>query len=157
MDQDQDFEELAKKYPDLMQKSQQDYIGVNAGWYTILDVLFEGLSGDVERARYSLKFALENPDNKYIKPIPELEAALADALEKLPTIVQIKEKFGGLRVYADGGTEVHQAYINFAAAMAARTCEICGNPGELRDGGWMKTLCDEHHKELEAKSSNRKR
>jgi hypothetical protein len=24
------------------------------------------------------------------------------------------------------------------------TCEICGQPGELREDGWIKTLCDEH-------------
>jgi hypothetical protein len=24
------------------------------------------------------------------------------------------------------------------------TCEICGQPGELREDSWIKTLCDEH-------------
>jgi len=25
-----------------------------------------------------------------------------------------------------------------------RTCEVCGQPGELRENGLIKTLCDEH-------------
>jgi hypothetical protein len=25
-----------------------------------------------------------------------------------------------------------------------RTCEVCGQPGKRREGGWIKTLCDEH-------------
>jgi hypothetical protein len=149
MDQEQDFEEFAKRHPDLVQKSRQEYLGVGAGWYNILDVLFGMLSYDVDRARRELNYAMENPTSKYIKPIIELEANLAKALEELPTIVQIKEKFGGLRFYTDGGTKIHQAYIDFAAGMAAQTCEVCGSPGSLRDSSWMKTLCDKHHKETE--------
>lgn len=155
MDQDQEFEEFAKKYPDLVQKSEQEYIGVGRGWHHIIDALFGALSNDVERARYQLKYALENPDSKYIKTIPEYESDLSDALKKLPTIVQIKEKFGGLRVYTNGATETHQAYIDFAAAMASRTCEVCGSPGESRNSGWIKTLCDTHHKEREELNAER--
>lgn len=149
MEQDQDFEEMAKRWPDLIQKSKQDYIGVDKGWHNIIEVLFGVFSQDVERAKYQLKFALENPDHQYIKPIPELEASLAKAMEELPTILQIKEKFGSLRVYIGGGTETHYAYISFAAAMASHTCEVCGSPGEPRDGDWVKTLCDKHYQERE--------
>ena len=149
MDQDQEFEELAKRWPDLIQKSKQEYIGVGSGWHHILDVLFGTLSYDVERARQQLTYLQENPGAKYARPIKELEEALELALKELPVIQQIKEKLGGLRVYTNGATPEHQAYIDFACAMASRTCEVCGSPGTSRNTGWIKTLCDMHHKERE--------
>ena len=64
---------------------------------------------------------------------------------------QVKEKFGGLRFYHRGG--VGNDYINglvtMAEAMSEVTCEVCGDRGTLRTGGWMKTLCDHHHEERE--------
>jgi hypothetical protein len=155
MDQDQEFEELAKRWPDLMQKSEQDYVGVGHGWHHIIDALFGMLSYDVERARQQLNYLQENPGAKYARPIHEVEAELATALEKLPTIVQIKEKLGGLRVYTNGATPEHRAYIDFAAAMASRTCEICGSPGTSRNSGWIKTLCEKHHQEREEANAER--
>jgi len=59
-------------------------------------------------------------------------------------IDQIKEKFGGLRYYVSGaGQEAHDV-IAAAEEEAARTCDICGEPGELRRGGWLVTRCDKH-------------
>lgn len=59
-------------------------------------------------------------------------------------ILQVKEKFGGLRFYPetfpDGGHEVCQKY----ESLSFKTCEKCGNEGQLRSGGWVQTLCDEH-------------
>lgn len=60
---------------------------------------------------------------------------------------QVKEKFGGLRFYTWGGDQTTRAFQQFAEAMSIRTCEVCGNPGERRGGGWIQTLCDEHNTE----------
>ena len=69
--------------------------------------------------------------------------------EIVPQVVvgQIKEKFGGLRFYYDGGDEQIRGMVSMAEAWAARTCETCGAPGKRRDGGWIKTLCDTHEAE----------
>lgn len=150
MDTEQDFEDFAKKYPDLMAKSQQEYLGVSKGWYHILDVLFAMLSRRVESARSTLKYALENPDQKYTHSIAELEAKLTTALEQLPTITQIKEKFGGLRFYTNGVDTEFNSYISFAESMSLHTCEICGSPGTTSGDGWMKTLCKKHHDDCQA-------
>jgi hypothetical protein len=57
-------------------------------------------------------------------------------------ILQIKEKFGGLRFYINGASvEIHDR-IRQAEEESYRTCEECGKPGEARKGGWIKTLCD---------------
>jgi len=69
---------------------------------------------------------------------------------------QVKEKFGELRIYIDQGDMSDAAYstarsLIVGCEVASRyICEVCGKPGTLRTGDWMKTLCDEHHEEREA-------
>ena len=62
-------------------------------------------------------------------------------------VAQIKEKFGGLRFYYDGGDDRIEGMVTMAEIWAGHTCETCGNKGKRRDGGWIRTLCD-HHEEL---------
>lgn len=65
-------------------------------------------------------------------------------------VLQIKEKFGGLRYYIDfpDGTDEHvrrTVYRLIASAedLSERLCEECGSPGENKSvRGWWKTLCD---------------
>ena len=66
--------------------------------------------------------------------------------EVVPQVVvrQIKEKFGGLRFYYDGGDDEITGMVRMAESWAGNTCETCGNKGELRSGGWIRTLCDKH-------------
>lgn len=145
----QDFEDFAKKYPDLMSKSQQDYIGVGKGWHHILDMLFSFLSADLERAKTRLKYAMENPNANMGEgvTIATLEEKVKEEYDKLPVIQQIKEKFGGMRFYVNHSTHDQELAIGFVEAMSTRVCEVCGSPGTRRSGGWIKTLCDKHHQE----------
>jgi hypothetical protein len=63
-------------------------------------------------------------------------------------IGQVKEKFGGLRFYLDSyPSEKLNKAIEVAEKLSFRTCEFCGWPGKLRDGGWMKTRCDDCQEE----------
>ena len=66
--------------------------------------------------------------------------------EVVPQVVvrQIKEKFGGLRFYYDGGDDEITGMVRMAESWADHTCETCGNKGERRNGGWIRTLCDKH-------------
>ena len=64
-------------------------------------------------------------------------------------ICQIKEKFGGLRFYINSGTDEIWQIISKYEALSYKTCEVCGETGELRnDIGWYRTLCDKHHEEV---------
>jgi hypothetical protein len=56
---------------------------------------------------------------------------------------QIKEKFGGLRIYTDGySDDFIKGVIDMAERMSYKTCEVTGNPGFLcRKGTLLKTLC----------------
>lgn len=141
---DQNFEDLAKQYPDLFQKANIDYISVADGWVTLLNVLCNFLSSRVEKARVRLQYAIEKDES-----VPIWEDELSQALEELPTILQVKEKFGSLRFYISGGTEIMQHYIDFATALSNHTCEKCGSPGKSRNDGWIKVLCDKHYTERE--------
>lgn len=58
---------------------------------------------------------------------------------------QIKEKFGGLRVYLSPETVKVEEVIRKYEELSYTVCEVCGKPGKLRDDqSWWRTLCDEH-------------
>lgn len=62
-------------------------------------------------------------------------------------VVQIKEKFGGIRIYLGGMKPSLYEDVDDIVANAEdeslTICEVCGKPGEPRRGGWIKTLCDQ--------------
>ncbi len=61
-------------------------------------------------------------------------------------VCQVKEKFGGLRFYINGASsEVHDI-IHKYENLSFKICEDCGSAGEQRNGGWIRTLCDECNK-----------
>lgn len=64
------------------------------------------------------------------------------------TILQIKEKFGGLRFYIDNGDDCMWHRIFEAEAQSFKTCILCGKPGAPTGPGWILTLCEEHKVKL---------
>ncbi|MCK9458535.1 MAG: hypothetical protein M0R80_02755 [Proteobacteria bacterium] len=69
-------------------------------------------------------------------------------------VLQIKEKFGGLRFYYSidtGGGDVHSVLnlIEQAERDSYHICEVCGEQGcrHTNKNGWVKTLCDKHAQE----------
>ena len=64
--------------------------------------------------------------------------------------MQIKEKFGGLRMYIGSGTTEMHELCNKAEDESLITCEICGEPGKERGGHWIRTLCDACEEERNA-------
>jgi hypothetical protein len=54
---------------------------------------------------------------------------------------QVKEKFGTLRFYVDGGDEEVFRLIDAAERESATICELCGAPGTLVMKGWCSTRC----------------
>lgn len=74
---------------------------------------------------------------------------LCEDIEKLGPpkgfeVVQVKEKFGELRFYANGSTDAIEDRIDQATGESVKTCETCGAPGELQTGGWYFTACPVH-------------
>jgi hypothetical protein len=76
--------------------------------------------------------------------IEKYKSEVDEAYKNTPIATQVKEKYGTLRFYINGGTDVHYAYIDMATAMSAVTCEVCGKRGKQSYGGWVVTRCKEH-------------
>ena len=127
-------EQLCKKYPLIFKNRHGDMketlmcwgFECGDGWYQILDSLCANIQHHIDW------------QNKNHEKHPVVEQVIA---------VQIKEKFGGLRFYYDGGDEKIQGMVRMAESWAAHTCEECGAPGKMRNGGWIRTLCDKHEEE----------
>lgn len=62
-------------------------------------------------------------------------------------IIQVKEKYGGLRIYTDFIHDVLDKKIQDAEVHSFTICEECGAPGQLRGGSWYNTLCEAHGKD----------
>jgi hypothetical protein len=58
-------------------------------------------------------------------------------------ILQVKGKFGGLRIDVNNADEAIRQR-EAAEQESFHTCEVCGQPGRLREDDWIKTLRDEH-------------
>jgi hypothetical protein len=54
---------------------------------------------------------------------------------------QVKEKFGDLRFYYQGGDGYAGGVIDMMEAMTSTTCEDCGSVGTKTGGGWIKVRC----------------
>lgn len=87
-------------------------------------------------------FAVGNGWYGIIKEI--IEKSIAAGWDK--QICQVKEKFGGLRFYINSAPDEVHKLIREAENKSLEICEVCGNPGKQRNGGWIKTLCEEHDK-----------
>ena len=124
-------EALCKKYPEIFRDRHGDMrttamcwgFECGDGWYHIIDAA----CAQIENHLY----------NKRVNA------------EKFHPVIatQVKEKYGTLRFYYAGGDDYVDGVVSMAESISATTCEICGAPGKLREGGWLKTLCDEHAKE----------
>ena len=67
------------------------------------------------------------------------------------SVVQVKEKFGTLRIYLDGISRASQDLVFACETESGHVCEICGEPGVLLRDGWWHTLCDKHGEEKKAR------
>jgi hypothetical protein len=61
----------------------------------------------------------------------------------VPKILQVKEKYGTLRFYIDGGDETIRGMIWFAESFSAHTCEKCGTTHEAKQRINFQVLCPE--------------
>jgi hypothetical protein len=105
-------------------------------------VLYQGRKFPITQSL--IPFGIETGDG-WFKIIDQLSAdiTLLDEKNGTTTIaVQVKEKYGGLRFYVQAGSDAIFDLIDKAEDESSRTCEMCGEPGELRGVGWVSTMCD---------------
>jgi hypothetical protein len=151
-------EYLCKVYPKMMVNRNKDMketcmcwgFEVGDGWFNIINQLMGNIQHHLdwkERQRdVTIRFnSTAAPED--IRPVP-------DAIPQV-TLDQVKEKFGSLRFYITGGDEYISGMVTLAESMSGVTCEDCGSIGERRSGGWIRTLCDTHEAEAQAKMKER--
>ena len=66
-------------------------------------------------------------------------------------VEQVKEKFGTLRFYYQGGDDYIGGLVAMAESISGVTCEECGDKGESSSEGWIKVLCEDHRNERNRK------
>jgi hypothetical protein len=92
-----------------------------------------------------LHWGLEVGDG-WVPVVDDLFANIAALLKQRPIanfkIVQVKEKFGGLRVYTRHASPAILKLIDAAERICAETCETCGGKGSMQESGWMRVICD---------------
>ncbi len=124
--------ELCEKYPKIFASRYGDPKDTlmcfgfehGDGWYRILDNLCANIQSYIDWK------------NKKEHTVDQVVA------------VQVKEKFGGLRFYYEGGDDEISGMVRMAESWASSTCETCGETGRMRTGGWIRTLCDTHAEEM---------
>jgi len=130
------FDNFEKYLKETYPKMYDDvYCGVyiDKGWYHLIDMVSEIIYSHVKSSNDARQYYIE----KQYEKIP-------DEIE-YPKVVQIKEKYGMLRFYADNTDKYMNGVIDMAEKMSCHICEVCGAKGELRTTGWWKTLCDKHY------------
>lgn len=151
---------LYEKYPVLFYERNLDMtqtamcwgICCGDGWYNILDTLCSLIKNEVERPyQYIERYnkILSNPDlEEHMKSfyIDQIKKEKENIIQPIK-VTQVKEKFGTLRFYTNYYNEKIANFITFAEAISEITCEICGAPGTINDGGWLKVRCNEHKEE----------
>lgn len=131
---------MTTSFPKMFSKPYGGF-AVGPGWWPIIESLCRNIQSHIDNRERSREVLLKN--NPHNISIPD----------SVPQVVvaQIKEKFGGLRFYYDGGDEYIDGMVRMAESWAGNTCEECGVSGKLRMGGWIRTLCDQHEAERQRK------
>ena len=63
-------------------------------------------------------------------------------------IIQVKEKWGGLRIYTDSYVREIEEVIKMVGEESCRVCHECGAvAGLVKKGGVYQTLCEEHRED----------
>lgn len=110
------YEDFEKNFPNLIQGSLE----VHEGWYDLI----WGMCEQLIAARESQSLPISEKHPLYI--------------------VQVKEKYGVLRVSAHTSTMEDEQIIEMFEDMSQFVCEICGEPGRIRGQHWLYTACDVH-------------
>lgn len=123
------------------------------GWYFIGEIIFklnyrDRIIDKIKDISDSKTFWGIECDDGWLKLIDTLIDNINFQIKNngMPPIFinQIKEKFGGLRFYYDGGDDMTAGMVTLAESLSYQICENCGSMKNIgKTTGWIKTLCKE--------------
>lgn len=112
-------EELVKEYGDILKIS---HFECDDGWFNLIKCVLSSVKRHIKWSK--------NPPIDF-------------------KFVQIKEKFGMLRMYSEGGNDYIAGIVSLAEELSYKTCEVTGMPGSIHvKTYWLKTLSDDEAKKL---------
>lgn len=140
MNEEKNWQTLYDKYPNLFEnrsKSPRESpmgfgIECNIGWYEIISNVCWMIKQHEDNKRWRKEY-LEKNDPERLASEPGYFPVKFD---------QVKEKYGGLRLYFSGGDEYVEGLVSMAEAISYTICETCGNKGNPNKSGWISTLCE---------------
>jgi len=116
---DENIKYLSEKYSDLFIKHYYKeqlmpfWFECGDGWFTIVDRLCNSITHEIKHNKEQLDYKKERGETVTDE---EYEAIKV-------TVVQIKEKYGGLRFYTYNSNDYIRGMIDFAESMSYKTCE----------------------------------
>ncbi len=138
---------LCKKYPKIFRDRNAPMTETcmcwgfpSNGWFSLLDSLCEKIQHHIDHPAW-----VEN------KKTGEFEEPTEPTCPQV-VATQVKEKFGGLRFYVNGGDEYTRALIDEAESLSYSICEECGrmdNDVGRNRRGWIQTTCRDHARNKE--------
>ena len=153
----EDFPELFRdRHGDMRTTAMCWGFSCGDGWEPLIRSLCETLMSDVTKSRSTIKhfedmISTENKSewsewthNTYTNEnLDKHKQRLKEALELVPIVVQVKEKFGGLRFYVHSGNDKTYDAIHHAERLSYYICEQCSMmKGTMSyQLGWISTLC----------------
>ena len=147
-DEYQEYESFSKrmetKFPKMFTGKYGGF-ACGQGWLPLLETLCGVIQSHIDQSNQRRERLLAS--NEFNHPIP-------DEITQV-TIEQIKEKFGTLRFYYQGGDEFIHGAVWLAESLTDQLCEDCGGMGQRRSGGWVRTLCDTHEAEHQKRLAER--
>lgn len=151
MNEDQEFidyeqfaQRMEKSYPKMYPGAHGGF-AVGKGWWPIIERLSSSIQHHIDWTIDRNRRDIDDAEPEPLKVCPQV------------IVVQVKEKFGGLRFYYEGGNEYVAGLVSMAESWADIACEECGGIGKKRDGGWVRTLCDVHEAERNARMEEQAR
>lgn len=130
-------QQLYDKYPDLFSNKDKDIRSScmawgcehGDGWFDILSTLCWMIKQHEDNNKWQTEYK-QKQDPSYVSDYNPVK------------FDQIKEKFGGLRIYFSGGDEYIEGLVSMAESFSYKICEVCGERGKPNEGGWISTLCE---------------
>lgn len=156
---------LAKRYNRIFPQrvNQKDFswgFECNNGWFKLLNHCCNQLQNHIDsnNKQYEDRLLYQSYiDNNELDKLPPWVKMQVDKGEKLtigeycPQIValQIKEKFGTLRFYYQGGDSFCRGVVSLAESISGSTCEQCGDEAQsVSNNGFVQVLCQKHAKKF---------
>ena len=114
------------------------------GWFQLIWDLCEDIEKILNEVFHEM--GLSDDDIKVRQVTRKLDKEQIKDFE----VIQVKEKFAGLRFYYEDAVEGEGKIIKRvqkAEELSLVTCEECGKEGKVTGKNWLKTLCENCEKE----------